>query len=105
MCSFDAVIMLAVIHHMLVSERIPLSRILQLASEVTNDLLIVEFVAPEDEMFRLLTRGREHLHKDLTGELFETTARRFFDIVGSDRLGQSHRWIYVLRKKGVPLSA
>jgi 2-polyprenyl-3-methyl-5-hydroxy-6-metoxy-1,4-benzoquinol methylase len=102
---FDAVLMLAVIHHMLVSERIPLSRILQLASEITTDLLIVEFVGPEDEMFRLLTRGREHLHKDLTGELFETTARRFFDIVSSDRLGQSHRWIYVLRKKGVALSA
>ncbi|HZI85398.1 MAG TPA: class I SAM-dependent methyltransferase [Pyrinomonadaceae bacterium] len=103
--NFDAVFMLAVIHHMLVSERIPLSRILQLASEITTDLLIVEFVGPEDEMFRLLTRGRDHLHKDLTRELFETTARRFFDIVSSDRLGQSHRWIYVLRKKGVALSA
>ena len=102
---FDAVFMLAVIHHMLVSERIPLMRILQLASEITSDLLIVEFVAPEDEMFRLLTRGRDHLHKDLTLDLFETTARVYFDIVSFERLGESHRWIYVLRKKGVARSA
>lgn len=98
---FDAVLMLAVIHHMMVTERIPLSRILQLASEITTNLLIVEFVAPEDEMFRLLTRGRDHLHKDLTLDVFETTAKDFFDVVSSARLGESHRWIYVLRKKGM----
>jgi SAM-dependent methyltransferase len=98
--NFDMVFMLAVIHHMLVSERIPLSQILQLASELTTNLLIVEFVAPEDPMFRLLTRGRDHLHEDITVQNFETTSRRFFQIARSARLGQSDRWIYLLRKKG-----
>ena len=97
--TFDAVFMLAVIHHMLVTERIPLLQILQLAAELTTKLLIVEFVAPDDQMFRVLTRGREHLHDDLTVEVFEATAKGFFEIVTYQRLGESKRWIYLLRKK------
>jgi SAM-dependent methyltransferase len=103
--NFDAVLMLAVIHHMLVSERIPLQEILKLASELTTDLLIIEFVAPTDKMFRLLTRGRQELHKDLTVEVFETSARQYFEIGRSQRLGESDRWIYLLRRKGTSASA
>jgi SAM-dependent methyltransferase len=99
--TFDVVLMLAVIHHMLVSERIPLSQILELAAELTNRFLVIEFVAPNDPMFRVLTRGREHLHEDLTLELFEQTASRFFEIVRSQRLGESKRWIYLMRRRGV----
>jgi SAM-dependent methyltransferase len=97
---FDVVLMLAVIHHMVVTERIPLLQILQLAAELTTNLMIVEFVAPDDQMFRVLTRGREHLHEDLTLEVFERVASHFFEIVRSQRLGESERWIYLLRKKG-----
>jgi len=103
--SSDAVLMLAVIHHMLVSERIPLPEILKLASELTTDLLIIEFVAPTDKMFRLLTRGRDHLHNDLTVAVFETAARQYFEIDRSQRLGESDRWIYLLRRKGASASA
>ena len=56
--SFDAVLMLALVHHLMVSERIPLTQILSLAAELTTDLLIVEFVSPGDPMFRRLLRGR-----------------------------------------------
>lgn len=103
--NFDAVLMLAVIHHMLVTERIPLTQIMKLAAELTTSLLIVEFVAPQDPMFRLLTRGREHLHEDLTKEVFELTAREYFKIVSSHRLGESDRWIYSMRKNGAARSA
>ncbi len=97
--TFDLVLMLAVIHHMLVTERIPLAEILKLASELTTKLLIVEFVGPGDQMFRVLTRGREHLHEDLSVEVFERTVVNFFEIIRSQRLGDSERWIYLLRKK------
>src|SRR5205814_57296 len=68
---FDGVMMLALIHHLLVTERIPLEEIVQLASELTSTLLIIEFVGPQDEMFRQLVRGREALHEDLTEAAFE----------------------------------
>jgi SAM-dependent methyltransferase len=95
---FDAVLMLAVIHHLLVTERVPLPRILEVAAEITSDLLIIEFIAPEDSMFKRLTRGREHLHKDLTVAYFENVCREKFEIVRSERIPGGARWLYLLRK-------
>ena len=96
---FDAVFMLAVVHHMLVSERVPLTRILELAAELTRDLLIIEFIEPQDSMFRRLTRGRDELHKDLNVTLFETVCRQHFDILRSESIPGGARFLYLLRKK------
>jgi len=96
---FDAVLMLAVIHHMLVTERVPLADIIDLAAELTTKLLIIEYVAPEDSMFRRLTRGREELHQDLTAELFESLCGRYFDIVRVQHVEGATRRLYVLRKR------
>ena len=96
--AFDAVLMLAVVHHMLISERIPLEEIIDLSAELTTDILIIEFVAPDDSMFRRLTRGRDHLFADLTSEVFELTCKRKFYISRSQNLEGSRRWLYLLRK-------
>ncbi len=96
---FDAVLMLAVIHHMLVTERVPLADILDLAAELTTNLLVIEFIAPDDSMFQRLTRGREELHKDLTPELFETLCRRHFEIVRMQYVEGTTRRLYLLRKR------
>ena len=98
---FDAVFMLAVVHHMLVTERIPLPDILDLAAELTRDLLVVEFIGPGDSMFQKLTRGREELHKDLSHELFENLCRERFEIVRIQHLESTTRWLYLLRKRSV----
>ena len=98
---FDAVFMLAVIHHMLVSERIPLPEIVGLAAELTTDILVIEFVAPSDPMFRRITRGRDHLFKDLTRQSFEQACQIHFDIVRCERLDTTDRWLYLMKKKGV----
>jgi hypothetical protein len=84
---------------MLITERIPLPEIIKLASELTTDLLIVEYVPPDDPMFRRLVRGREHLHQDLTRQSFETVCQAYFETVRMERLGDSGRWIYLLRKR------
>lgn len=97
--SFDGVLMLAVIHHMLVTERVPLPEILEVAADLTTNILIVEFISPEDSMFRRLTRGRDELHKDLTVDLFETHLHPRFDIVRVQHLENSTRWLYLLRKR------
>jgi SAM-dependent methyltransferase len=96
---FDAVLMLAVIHHMLVGERVPLPEILKLASELTRDALVVEFVGTSDPMFRRLTRGREHLFGYLTREFFESTARQHFELLESEEIAPGDRRIYLLKKK------
>jgi len=97
---FDAVLMLAVIHHMLVTERVPLREIVDLAAELTNDLLIIEFIAPQDSMFLRLTRGREELHRDLNKTVFENACQKRFEIVRTEHLEGTSRWMYALRKRG-----
>ena len=98
--AFDGVLMLALIHHLLVTERIPLEEILRLAYDVTNSLLVIEFVEPEDEMFRRLTRGREALHTSLNAAVFEQACLPYFEIVRSLALPGTHRRMYCLKRKG-----
>ena len=90
--------MLAVVHHMLVTERVPLAEILALAAELTTGIAIVEFIDPEDSMFRRLVRGREELHKDLNEKVFEAACRKHFDILRSRRIEGTHRRLYLLRR-------
>ena len=96
--AFDAVLMLAVLHHLLVNERVPLEDVLDLAGELTTRALVIEYVDPTDPMFRRIVRGREHLFRDLTREGFESACRGRFRIVRSQHLNNTRRWLYLLEK-------
>jgi SAM-dependent methyltransferase len=96
----DGVLMLAVVHHLLVTERVPLAQILALAAELTTSWLVIEFVSPADEMFRGLTRGRGHLHADLNEAAFEAACAQHFEVVRSLALPGTHRRLYGLKRKG-----
>lgn len=95
---FDAVLMLAVLHHLLVTERIPLSAVLEQAASLTKDWLLIEYVGPEDEMFRKIVRGRENLFTGVNPQFFEKAVGKHFQIVRSRALSGSDRRLYVLRK-------
>jgi SAM-dependent methyltransferase len=97
--AFDLVLMLAVLHHVLVSERVPLRDALRLAARLTRDALVIEFVPPADPMFRRIARGREHLHQDLTREAFEAACGECFTIVRSQAAEHSSRVMYLLRRR------
>jgi len=96
---FDCVLMLAVLHHLLVSDGIPLEEVIELAAELTTDKLIIEFVAPDDSMFRLISRGRDHLYTELNKESFELAAAARFNSIGSMQLAGASRWLYIFSKK------
>lgn len=63
---FDLVLMLAVIHHLLLMEQIPLPAILDLCYSLTRRHLILEWVPVEDPMFQSLLRGRDSLYGSLS---------------------------------------
>jgi len=92
---FDCVLMLALLHHLSVDERVPLPWIFDLAAQLTRRLLIAEYVDPADPQFQTLARGRDALHRDLTVRAFEDAARERFLIVESRRITPT-RAIYVL---------
>jgi SAM-dependent methyltransferase len=94
--SFDLVMMLAVVHHMTITERVPLPEVAALAAELTTRDLIVEWVGPEDPMAVLIARGRDDL--DLGRESFERAFVRHFDIVRSAPTA-AHRVLYVMQRR------
>jgi SAM-dependent methyltransferase len=95
----DLVLMLAVLHHLLVTERVPLRDIVHLAADLTREAAVIEFVAPDDPMFRRLTRGRDHLHAGLTAGAFEAACAERFEIVASEKAQGGTRVLYRLRRR------
>ena len=74
----DLVMMLAVIHHLLLLEQIPLPAILALCLRLTRSFLVIEWVPVEDPMFQSLLRGRDDLYGGLTeADLLSACAGRF----------------------------
>ena len=61
----DLVMMLAVIHHLILMEQIPIVAIMDLAYRLTARHLIVEWVPVTDPMFISLMRGRDELYGGL----------------------------------------
>lgn len=59
---------------------------------------MIEFIPPEDPLFRRLTRGRDALFAGLTAEVFEAAARRRFTLVRSSPVPGTARRLYLLRK-------
>jgi ribosomal protein L11 methylase PrmA len=94
----DGVLMLAVVHHLLVTERIPLSEILLLMAEITENILVIEFVPPDDKMFRQIARGRDHLFEYLTENVFREVCQKHFKVLRSEKLADSNRQIFLLQK-------
>jgi SAM-dependent methyltransferase len=63
---FDLVQLLAVIHHLLLLEQIPLPAIMALCHRLTTRYLVVEWVPATDPMFVSLMRGRDNLYGGLS---------------------------------------
>jgi hypothetical protein len=95
---FDLVMMLAVIHHLLVTERIPLEEVLELAAEMSRGFVLIEFVEPSDPMFQRIARGRDALYAHLSREMFEAAAQRVFKMVACERVRGLNRWLYLFRR-------
>jgi len=78
---FDCVLMLGLIHHLLLSEQIPLSEITAQLRDLTNSWAIVEWVPATDPRFVDLLRGRDALYGHLDESAFARAAEAHFTVV------------------------
>jgi SAM-dependent methyltransferase len=92
---FDCVMMLGLIHHMLVSDQIPLDEIATLLGDLTQRWAIVEWVPASDPRFAELVRGREQLYEQLNEAAFLTALERYFVPTQKERL-KNGRTLYLL---------
>lgn len=76
---FDLVLMLAVIHHMLITDRIPMEEIAELVNMFSTQWALIEYVEPNDVMFKLLEKGRD-LYSHLTFDYFCSCFQKYFSI-------------------------
>jgi 2-polyprenyl-3-methyl-5-hydroxy-6-metoxy-1,4-benzoquinol methylase len=96
---FDCAIALAVTHHLMVTDQIPLREIFEAMASLTTRWLVIEYVGPQDAMFRRLARGRDALYQWYGRAAFEAAARVLFDVVNTFQIPSSDRAIYLLQRK------
>jgi len=96
--NFNAVFALALIHHLLVSSRIPLESIRDMFGKLTSKWLVVEFVPVEDEMFQRLLSLRENIYSHVTRVYFEKVFKEKFIIRSSWEISLNGRVLYLMEK-------
>ena len=96
---FELVLMLAVIHHLLLMEQIPLPAIVALCHRLTRRHLIIEWVPVEDPMYQSLMRGRDALYGSITEAdlLAACTGTGRFRKLDSERL-ENGRTLFLFEK-------
>jgi len=96
--SADAVMALALIHHIAISNNVPLGRIAAFLARLARDL-IIEFVPKTDPKVAVLLATREDIFPDYTETGFEAAFGAVFDIEGKTRLEGSERTLYRMRRR------
>ena len=96
---FDAVLMLAVIHHLLLSSQIPLDLIAELCARITTRTLIIEWVPPTDPKFIEILRGREAIYTQLTEAAFRQAFAPFFAVERELTLGNARILFHMSKRE------
>ena len=93
----DCVMMLAVIHHMAISNNLPFERIADWIAELTDNL-IIEFVPKDDSQVQVLLATREDIFPDYDEAHFEAAFGAKFKLIKKSPVSGSRRTIYLWKK-------
>jgi hypothetical protein len=94
----DTIFALALIHHLAISNNVPLTRIAHFFSNICQSL-IIEFIPKSDVMVQKLLTSREDIFPDYTQILFEKGFRKFFNIIKTEKISNSGRILYLMKNK------
>jgi ribosomal protein L11 methylase PrmA len=94
----DAVLALALIHHLAISNNVPLGMIAKFFHD-TCESLIIEFVPKEDSQVKRLLATREDIFPNYTLEGFKASFEKYFEICDSVTIDDSCRTMFLMKKK------
>jgi hypothetical protein len=94
----DAVLALALIHHLAISNNTPFAKIAEFLASVCHSL-IVEFVPKSDSQVQRLLATREDIFVDYTQQAFESEFARRFVLERSQPVTGSERTLYLMRRR------
>lgn len=93
------VLALALIHHLAISNNLPLDKIADFFNNICSDSLIVEFVPKSDSQVQRLLLTREDIFPEYTQQMFENKLEIYFEIIKSVKVKNSDRIIYLMKNK------
>jgi len=93
----DAILALALIHHLVISNNVPLSRIVEFFKKNCNNL-IIEFIPKTDSQVQRLLATREDIFVDYDKENFEKEFKKDFIIRDEIKIKESERILYSMKK-------
>ena len=96
----DAVFALALVHHLAISNNLPLSRVAGFLSDICH-WLIIEFVPKTDSQVQRLLATREDIFPDYNMEAFEKEFSRYFTIEESASISESQRRLYLMKRRSL----
>ncbi len=94
----DALLVLALVHHLAISNNVPLPRIAGLFAEMTR-WLVIEFVPKSDSQVERLLATREDVFPNYTIDGFEAAFTPSFEIVRHASVPDSERTLYLMRRR------
>ena len=94
----DTILALALIHHLRISNNVPMPRIAEFFSNIC-DSLIIEFVPKTDSQVQRLLVTREDIFQDYTRQTFEEEFRKYFTILKESNIVDSEGVLYLMIKK------
>ena len=97
-CKADCILALALIHHLAISNNVPLSRIADYFATLAQ-WLIIEFVPKTDKKVQTLLSSREDIFQEYKQSSFERIFGKSFEYVRSRSIANSDRVLYLLRRK------
>ena len=94
----DMVFALALVHHLAISNNVPLNKIAEFFSQISK-FLIIEFVPKSDSQVKRLLLTREDIFENYDEKNFEIEFSKFFKIINSKKILDSERTIYIMENK------
>ncbi len=94
----DLAMALALIHHLAISNNVPLQRVATFFSRICRSL-IIEFVPKADHKVRKLLATRDDVFPGYAQDGFEEEFSNLFEIERSDKIKDSDRVLYLMRRR------
>ncbi|MBN1374612.1 MAG: SAM-dependent methyltransferase [Dehalococcoidia bacterium] len=92
----DTVLALALIHHLAITNNLPLARLAGFFRKICSTL-IIEFIPKSDPNVQKLLSSRADIFPDYTREMFEENFSKFFSITSSEQITGSGRILYLMK--------
>ena len=94
----DCVMALALIHHLAISNNVPLTTLAEFFASI-GQWLIIEFVPKDDSQVQRLLATREDIFPEYSPEGFETAFNQIYHIHSKESIPGSKRFLYLLERK------